>query len=119
MVNVNRAAIDAHVMNTQALRLCADIANGTKHFGLDPKHRSRTGDTATAVTSQDVTVRPATVPVKASVGSAPAQAPPPEPARPARHAWRITSHGQQYDAVTLAGDVVREWQQWLHQQGLM
>jgi hypothetical protein len=100
------AAVEAHVNKTPALMLCADIANGTKHFGLDPNRQPRTGDPATAVTSQDVTVRPA------PAGSR-------TPPQPALHAWRITSHGWQYDALTLAADVVREWEQWLQAKGLL
>jgi hypothetical protein len=104
--NVDSAAVEAHVGNTQVLMLCADVANGTKHLGLDPKYRPRTGDVATALTSQDVTVRPA----PAGSRTLP---------RPALHAWCVTSGGQQYDAVPLAGDVVREWRQWLELKGLL
>jgi hypothetical protein len=105
-IRIGRGAIDAHVNNSQALMLCADLANGTKHFGLDPGRRPRTGDAATAVTRQDVAVRPATI------GS-------PDPPQPALHAWRVSSGGQEYDALTLAGDVVREWNQWLQAAGLL
>lgn len=118
-VSVDKSDIDEHVKSTQALKLCADLANGTKHFGLDPKRRLRTGDAATAITSQDVTVRPATVRARARVGSEPAQAPPPEPPRPALHAWRVTSDGQEYDALTLAADVVHEWQEWQRRNRLL
>lgn len=85
------------------LRICADLCNGTKHFGIQ---RPRTGDSSTAFTAQSVTVRPATV------GSG-------RSADPHLHGWRVESEGQSYEAIELADSVVSEWRGWLTIRGLL
>jgi hypothetical protein len=64
------------------------------------------GDPTTAFTAQDVAIRPA------AAGSG--QLPP-----PALHAWRFTSQGEMRDALTLAGEVIGEWDALLHDLGLL
>jgi hypothetical protein len=105
---VQTGSVETFVSGEVSLRFCADLCNGTKHFGLKPKKNQppRTGDPSTAFTSESVTVRPATV----GTGRLP---------RPALHYWAAESGGQQYDAVTLAGDVVRTWEQWLRGENLL
>jgi hypothetical protein len=100
---VQTGNVETFVSGEAPLRLCADLCNGTKHLQLT---KARTGDPSTAFTSQSVTVRPAT----AGTG---------EPPRPALHYWGVDSGGQQYDALTLAGEVVRSWEQWLRREGLL
>jgi hypothetical protein len=95
--------VEGLINNTDVLRLCADLCNGTKHFQLT---RARTGDVSTAFTSQSVSVRPA------AAGSG-------EPPRPALHKWSVSSYGKDYEALALAADVVRAWQQWLQQERLL
>ena len=92
-----------------SLALCADLCNRTKHFRLDPNRRQWTGDPLTAFTGQDVTVRgAAAVPGQPGIGLS------------ALHGWRVESGGRPpYDAVTLAGDVVQEWDNWLKAEGLI
>jgi hypothetical protein len=88
--------IEERIHASKPLCLCADLCNGTKHFRLDLSHKPKTGDHTTAFTAQDVAVRPA------AAGSA-------QPPRPALHAWRFTSKGETRDALTLAGEVIGEW----------
>lgn len=105
------------------LALCADLCNGTKHYRLDPARRHHTGDPTTGFTSQSVTVRPGTIHAVAHVPSPGSDADPPkafaEPPLPALHYWTVESNGVSYDALTLAGDVVAEWDRWLRSEGLL
>jgi hypothetical protein len=98
--------IEARIKDSTPLRLCADLCNGTKHFRLDPRRKHWTDDPTTAFSAQDVTVRPGA----AGTG---------EPAQHALHAWRFTSQGETRDALTLAGDVVGEWDTLLHDLRLL
>lgn len=41
---VSPNAIEEMVNNDRALAICADLANGQKHGGLDPSHRPRSGE---------------------------------------------------------------------------
>lgn len=103
---VTTSDVEHYIKTREVLRLCADLCNGTKHFGLDPNKRPRTGDASTAFDSQSVWVRPATI------GSG-------LPPRPALHAWTVSSGGQHYNALALGGEVVRAWEQWLEREGLL
>lgn len=91
------------IENSDALRLCADLANGTKHLKLQ---RTRTGDLETGFMGQGVTVRPS------PVGSG-------EPGRPPLHSWRVASDGQTHDALQLAQNVIAAWDEWLNGKGLI
>jgi hypothetical protein len=119
------------------LAVCADLANGTKHFRLDPKKGPgpRTGDPSTAFVSQSVTVGPQTVTGRASqsvvtVGPAGGRQAPGSsatvqaaavygPTGYTFHAWEVDSGGQTWDAQDLADKVVRAWEAWLTGQGLL
>jgi hypothetical protein len=105
---VTTSDVERLVTGSQPLRLCADLCNGTKHFGLGGKRKlpPRTGDKATAFTGQSVAVRPGV----AGPGGGP---------EPALHSWMLSSGGVHYDAVALAGDVVNEWEDWLEREGLI
>jgi hypothetical protein len=94
------------VNGAEPLRICADLANGTKHLALTS---SRTTDLATGFTSQSVTVRPGPVGSSGPHGGA----------RPPSHSWVATSNGQPYDAVTLGVQVIAAWDDWLRQRGLL
>jgi hypothetical protein len=102
---VTTGNVEHHINDTDVLRLCADLCNGTKHFRLKPQE-TRTGDASTAFTSQSVWVRPA------AAGSG-------LPPDPALHAWRVSSGRQRYEALALADEVVRAWQQWLQRERLL
>jgi hypothetical protein len=110
-------AIEADVKIDPFLALCADVANGSKHFKLTS---TKTGDLATTVAGQNVVVRPGTAVARANVpspGSSPAlaeQVPP----RPALHSWNIQSKGQSHDALALANQVISAWDRWLNAQQL-
>ena len=110
-------AIEAHIKADPSLALCADIANGAKHFKLTS---TKTGDLTTTVAGQSVVVRPGTVAARANVpspGPSPASAEP-MPALPALHSWTIQSNSQTPDALTLANQVITAWDGWLHAQQL-
>ncbi len=62
--------------------------------------------------------RPGTVVAAASVGNDKANPGSESPPLPALHSWSVTSAGQQYDALTLAADVVAAWKLWLEREGL-
>ncbi|MBT2509418.1 hypothetical protein J7I98_26765 [Streptomyces sp. ISL-98] len=42
---VTTAEVHTLIDGSPALQLCADLANGSKHFKLDPQHRTQTGTT--------------------------------------------------------------------------
>jgi hypothetical protein len=111
-------ALEQHITPTSVLALCADIANGAKHLLLKS---SRTHDSSTGVTSQSVTLRPATVVGRAVIGSSGAATPPVVAAQPqpALHSWIIESNGQTYDALVLADQVIAAWDGWLHTHQLV
>jgi len=103
-----KADVEKAINDALTLSLCADLANGAKHFRLGPaaRHPPRTGDVNTAIVSQSVTVRPA------PVGSG-------RPAAAPLHSWSVSSGGEDYDAVELARQVVQAWDVWLGDQGLL
>lgn len=99
--------VEDFITDSENLSLCADLCNGTKHFVLDEKRRRpRTGDPLTTIVSQHTAVFPA--PIGAG-----------DPWRPPQHAWEIVSGGRTHDAVYLAGQIVREWSNWLLSNGLI
>jgi len=93
------------IKDSDVLCLCADLCNGTKHLKLKESH-CWTGDTSTTFTSQSVAVRPG------AAGSG-------QPPQPALYWWTVESKGKQYDAVELADQVVRAWDDVLHEHGLL
>ena len=103
-----KADVEKVINDTPTLSLCADLANGAKHFRLGPvdRYQPRTGDVDTAIVSQSATVRPA------PVGSGRSAAAP-------LHSWSVSSGGEDYDALELACQVVQAWDVWLGDQGLL
>jgi hypothetical protein len=98
---VTTSVVEKWINETDALRLCADLCNGSKHLRLT---RSRTGDLGTSFAVQDVTVQPG------PVG---------HPSKPQRHGWRVDSGDHSWDAVELADNVLRDWRSWLRSERLL
>ncbi|PBI96436.1 hypothetical protein BKP42_41170 [Rhodococcus erythropolis] len=105
---------------SMALRVCTDVANGTKHLHLDRTSRvtgKREG--YAEVVSQNATVRVPRINVivstfqgsvvpnaKAEVGSV-------------HHSWSVRVNGTDRDAVELAEQAVADWDAWLSSKGLV
>lgn len=105
-VSHNKA--ETQINSVTALTICADLCNGTKHFRLGGKgHPPRTGDPSTAFDSQGVNIH------------GPAAGATPPATGYAQHSWTVTSGGKTWDAIQLAGDVIAEWDKFLHAQGLL
>lgn len=85
---------DSLINRSLMLRLCADLANGSKHLKLT---RSRTGDKSTDITRNDVTVF-------AGTGTA-------------AHRFYVQSGKKEYDVLCIAEATVEEWTQFLTGQG--
>jgi hypothetical protein len=88
---------DSLIDRSTTLQLCADLANGSKHFKLT--RRTRTGDPATGIARNDVTV---------FVGTG-----------TSAHRFYVQSAGTEYDVLQLAEDAVVEWHKFLSDQGLI
>jgi hypothetical protein len=100
---VTTSDVEEWIEDTEPLRLCADLCNGTKHLRLTV---AKTKDLSTSFDSQSVTARPS------PVGSGwPGDAP--------LHSWTIASSGQSCDAFDLAGRVVSAWRTWIYGEALL
>jgi hypothetical protein len=95
---VSVSSVETAVNQFEALRLCADLCNGIKHFRLD--RTSRTGDITSAITRQSVTIH---------LGDGPPFA---------QHAWTAESNGKEYDVGRLADEIVTAWRSFVISQGL-
>jgi hypothetical protein len=84
------------------MRLCADLCKGAKHHTLDDRRRFG----MSGVASEQVIVRPA------AVGSDALAWPP-------LHSWMLFADEQELDALTVARDVVDEWEAWLFGRGFV
>lgn len=84
----------ALVSKSNELKMCADLANRSKHCALT---RARTGDPSTGPSGNDATVM---------IG------------RGAQHAFRVTSGGVELDALDLARACVMSWRTFLATRGL-
>lgn len=124
---------------TAELAVCADLANGTKHFGLDSARRPgpRTGDPLTAFVSQSVTVAAPTATSTAGAAGGVVTIGPAGsrqasgssatvdaasvygPSGHTVHAWEVESGGQVWDAQVLADEVVQAWETWLTTERLL
>ena len=78
------------------LKLCADLANGSKHLKLTS---TRTGDKATEIARNDVTV---------FVGTG-----------TAAHRFYVQSRGTEHDVINIAEAAVAEWANFLTGKGLL
>jgi hypothetical protein len=93
---INKAAGDSMINGSTTLQLCADLANGSKHFKLT---RSRTGDLSTTIARNDATV---------FVGTG-----------TSAHRFYVESADTEYDVLQLAEDATAEWHKFLSSQGLI
>jgi len=84
----------ALVSRSNELRMCADLANRSKHCSL---RCARTGDLSTGPSGNDATVM---------IG------------RGAKHAFRVSSGGVEQDALDLARACVGSWRAFLAARGL-
>jgi len=84
----------ALVSRSNELKMCADLANRTKHCAL---MRTQTGDPSTGPSGNDATVM---------IG------------RGAKHAFRVSSGGVEQDALELARACVMSWRAFLAARGL-
>ena len=81
------------------LKLCADLANGAKHFKLDPQRRAQTGDHSTTIAENDVLV---------FVGTG-----------TSAHRFRAASGGTTRDVLEVAEEAVNEWRDFLSARDLI
>ncbi len=91
---ITKAEGDALINRSLMLRLCADLANGSKHLSLTS---SRTGDRSTDIARNDVAVFVGT-------GSS-------------AHHFYVQSGGTEYDVLDIAQAAVAEWTQFLAHHG--
>jgi hypothetical protein len=82
--------VGEHLSGSEDLKVCADLANRTKHSALT--RATRTGDPSTGPSGNDVTITPGT-----SVS----------------HAFWVTSGGAERDALGLARGCIASWREFL------
>jgi hypothetical protein len=92
---VSKSDLDEFIGGDEALLICADIANGSKHLNLRP----RTGDANTGIKRIDVDVD-----LQRGV---------------VRHRFSILSGGEYRDALALAEEIVQKWRAFLQTRRLM
>lgn len=95
-VEVQKCDGDELIEASRALRICADLANGSKHLKLNT---ARTKDLSTALTSNDVIVLLGT-------GTS-------------AHRFRVESGGATHDVLEIAQDAVNEWKTFLSDRNLL
>ena len=90
---ITKAAADSLINGSPMLRLCADLANGSKHLVLTGP---RTRDKSTGITRNDVNI---------FVGTG-----------TAAHRFYVQSGGTEYDVIDIAEAAVAEWNEFLTDQ---
>ncbi|MFD4337903.1 hypothetical protein ACFWPP_12030 [Streptomyces anulatus] len=95
-ITVEKADGDALINSCLELKLCADLANGSKHLTLRPD-LTRTGDPSTTIARNDTFVL-------LGAGST--------------HRFYVASGGKEYDVLQIAEDAVKEWSMFLSARGL-
>jgi hypothetical protein len=91
---ISEATVESLIRQNPVLRICADLANGSKHLVLT---RSRTGDVSTAITRNDVMIY---------VGTG-----------TAAHRFYVQSAKKEYDVRDIAEEAVAIWTKFLTSQG--
>jgi hypothetical protein len=91
-----KKAGESLIKQNHSLRLCADLANGSKHFLLTS---TRTGDLSTTIGRNDVTV---------SLGTG-----------KSAHRFYVQSAGAEYDVLKIAEEAVDVWTKFLSARGLL
>ena len=94
---ISKSDADDFIRGSAALRMCGDLANGSKHLVLD--RNPWTGDGSTEITRSDVTI-------SVSEGAI-------------RHAFYVQSGGESYDVLQVAETAVQEWTSFLTSRGLL
>lgn len=94
MSGITKNEAESLINRSPMLRLCADLANGSKHLSLT---RSRTGDRSTDIARNDVTV---------FVGTG-----------TAAHRFYVQSGNKEHEVRDIAEAAVGEWTQFLTDQG--
>jgi|SRR6266487_1571412 len=94
-ITVKEADCNALINKNLSLRLCGDLANGSKHLKLTS---TWTGDLSTTIPGSEANVLlgPGTV----------------------AHRFHVESGGRRYDALQVAEDGVAEWATFLSSRGL-
>ena len=95
-VNVTMNQANQLIKDSMVLRICGDLANGSKHLTLT---RSWTHDKSTGIKRNNATVY---------VGTG-----------TSAHAFYAESNGREYDVLQLAEDAVGEWRDFLSQHGVL
>lgn len=90
--------VEGFINNSDELKLCADLCNGSKHSKLK---RPRTGDTDTGIGPRNFSL---------TLGTA-------EPALSVH--YEIESGGQTLDAFAVAKESLRAWEQYLREKQLL
>jgi hypothetical protein len=107
------------IEGSDVLRICGDLANGSKHFKLDPKRRPWTDDPSTTIARNDVAVTPAPATGSGSVGMDPTIPMVPAATATSAHRFYVASGGTEYDVLELAEAAVAEWKKFLSDRGLI
>lgn len=91
---ITKAEADSLINSSPMLRLCADLANGSKHLSLTG---SRTGDKSTEIARNDVTIF-------AGTGTS-------------AHRFYVQSGKREYDVLDIAESAVLEWARFFNAHG--
>ncbi|KUN58413.1 hypothetical protein AQJ54_41835 [Streptomyces griseorubiginosus] len=96
---VTSSQVHSLIDGSPVLKLCADLANGSKHFKLDPQRRTQTGDHSTEIARNDVVVY---------VGTG-----------TSAHRFYTASGGKEDDVLQIAEQAVNQWRVFLSGRGLI
>lgn len=96
---VTTAEVRTLIDGSPVLKLCADLANGSKHFKLDPQRRTQTGDHSTTIARNDVIV---------FVGTG-----------TSAHRFYTASAGKERDVLEIAEEALNEWRGFLSERHLI
>ena len=100
------------ISNSQYLNLCADLCNGSKHLRL--KRPRGSADTRIARRDFQIGLTDSIGPI-AGADAAPGDDPPSTIAAQ----YEVTAGGKTYDAFTIAGACMAEWQSYLKGKALL
>lgn len=110
--------LERHITGTRALANCADLCNGVKHLVLNSP---RIAGTPANLASQNVGI--VLGPFESALDFGTPQpkglSTPPAGSTTAEHSWLVEFDGRYYDAVSLADEIVTEWQKALRARTLM
>jgi hypothetical protein len=113
---VTKADGDTLIDNSNELRVCADLCNGSKHLKFN--RPPRTGDPSTSITKVSTELQSSGQTIVLGGGGGPPQIIVASPAKTARQI-EVSSGGAQYDVLDLAREGVRQWKVFLEAKGLL